>query len=309
MANYYFNNAVSENWSDLGNWWLDDQFSVPATQLPTNSDTVYNPNYNTINASGLNLSGFDLSTFNFSNFDIGNGSNNFSNANLTNVTFPTITSSNTNFSGANLTGATFTYFLANGQSGPILLNFSNANLTNATLAVPDGSVWQATFYNAIISNTSGIEYFTNNASSDGYPVDVEGTGYFSGVFYINNVETTLNGFGNGTWNDLYYESGSLYTGFNSDNNIYYIAGVATTLDNNGSGTWNDLYYESGSLYTGFSDPTYYIEGQVTELDSTGTGTFNGQTYINGVLQGGGSSSTLKITTGANVKFLGKVKVN
>jgi len=41
MATLYYNNAVgNEDWSTLGNWWLDDSFSTPATQLPTSSDDV-----------------------------------------------------------------------------------------------------------------------------------------------------------------------------------------------------------------------------------------------------------------------------
>jgi hypothetical protein len=41
MATLYYNNAVgNEDWSTLGNWWLDDSFSTPATQLPTSGDDV-----------------------------------------------------------------------------------------------------------------------------------------------------------------------------------------------------------------------------------------------------------------------------
>lgn len=37
----YFNNAVDGDWQTLGNWWLDDQFTVPATKLPTSVDDVH----------------------------------------------------------------------------------------------------------------------------------------------------------------------------------------------------------------------------------------------------------------------------
>jgi hypothetical protein len=36
----YFNGAVDNDWNTLGNWWLDDQFSVPATHLPRSIDSV-----------------------------------------------------------------------------------------------------------------------------------------------------------------------------------------------------------------------------------------------------------------------------
>ncbi len=38
---YYFNNSVSSNWDDLGNWWFDPSFTQPAAALPQGGDTVY----------------------------------------------------------------------------------------------------------------------------------------------------------------------------------------------------------------------------------------------------------------------------
>ena len=40
MATFYFNGAVDGEWTELGNWWMDDQFSVQATALPTSADDV-----------------------------------------------------------------------------------------------------------------------------------------------------------------------------------------------------------------------------------------------------------------------------
>lgn len=40
MATFYFNGAVDSEWTNLGNWWMDDQFTVPATSLPTSADSV-----------------------------------------------------------------------------------------------------------------------------------------------------------------------------------------------------------------------------------------------------------------------------
>jgi hypothetical protein len=36
----YFNGAVDSEWSTLGNWWLDEALSEPATHLPTGTDNV-----------------------------------------------------------------------------------------------------------------------------------------------------------------------------------------------------------------------------------------------------------------------------
>jgi len=38
---YYFNNAVSTNWNDLGNWWFDSSFVNHTPNLPLNGDVVF----------------------------------------------------------------------------------------------------------------------------------------------------------------------------------------------------------------------------------------------------------------------------
>lgn len=40
MATLYFNNAVDSDWNELGNWWEDSGFTVPASSLPTSSDDL-----------------------------------------------------------------------------------------------------------------------------------------------------------------------------------------------------------------------------------------------------------------------------
>jgi hypothetical protein len=40
MATLYFNGAVDNLWSTLGNWWMNSGFTVPATALPTSADSV-----------------------------------------------------------------------------------------------------------------------------------------------------------------------------------------------------------------------------------------------------------------------------
>ncbi len=38
---YYFNNAVSTDWGDLGNWWFNPAFTEPTSNLPQIGDTVF----------------------------------------------------------------------------------------------------------------------------------------------------------------------------------------------------------------------------------------------------------------------------
>jgi hypothetical protein len=40
MATFYFNAAVDNEWTELGNWWTDADCTVPATSLPTSADDV-----------------------------------------------------------------------------------------------------------------------------------------------------------------------------------------------------------------------------------------------------------------------------
>lgn len=40
MAIYYFNSAVDTNWGTLGNWWLDPNYTLSASELPGPSDDV-----------------------------------------------------------------------------------------------------------------------------------------------------------------------------------------------------------------------------------------------------------------------------
>ena len=38
----YFNNAANDaNWNTLGNWWLDESFTIPSDSLPMNDDVVH----------------------------------------------------------------------------------------------------------------------------------------------------------------------------------------------------------------------------------------------------------------------------
>jgi hypothetical protein len=54
----YFDGAVDEFWTTVGNWWLDDAHTEPAGRLPTSADSVVASAE--IDASGQTVANFDL---------------------------------------------------------------------------------------------------------------------------------------------------------------------------------------------------------------------------------------------------------
>jgi hypothetical protein len=60
---YYFNGALSSDWSDLDNWWMDSEYTTPAENLPSSEDTVFI--YATVN----NNSGEPISVLSISIYD------------------------------------------------------------------------------------------------------------------------------------------------------------------------------------------------------------------------------------------------
>jgi len=57
-ATLYFNRAVDDLWTTVGNWWLDDEHSEPAGRLPTSADSVVASE--DITASGQTVVDFTL---------------------------------------------------------------------------------------------------------------------------------------------------------------------------------------------------------------------------------------------------------
>jgi hypothetical protein len=58
-ATLYFNNAVNEAWTTVGNWWLDDGHTEPAGRLPNSVDSVVVTE--SITASGQTVVDFTIS--------------------------------------------------------------------------------------------------------------------------------------------------------------------------------------------------------------------------------------------------------
>jgi hypothetical protein len=55
----YFNGAVDDDWTELGNWWLNAEHTEPAGRLPAETDSVVARNAD-INASGQTIVNFTL---------------------------------------------------------------------------------------------------------------------------------------------------------------------------------------------------------------------------------------------------------
>jgi hypothetical protein len=58
-ATLYFNGAVDDDWTEVGNWWLDDEHTEPAGRLPTSADSVVATA--SITASGQTVVNFTMS--------------------------------------------------------------------------------------------------------------------------------------------------------------------------------------------------------------------------------------------------------
>jgi hypothetical protein len=117
-------------------------------------------------------------------------------------------------------------------------------------------------------------------------------GWDGNDYYINGVKSSLGESGTGTWNNLYYISGSLYTGYLETTDKYYLGGIVTDLDINGDGCWNSQNYDNGSIVNppdGYDSCTnlWYIDGMATMLDSSGSGYYNSFAYYNGSIQSTG----------------------
>jgi hypothetical protein len=56
----YFDGAVDEFWTTVGNWWLDDAHTEPAGRLPTSADSVVASA--SIDASGQTVADFTLNS-------------------------------------------------------------------------------------------------------------------------------------------------------------------------------------------------------------------------------------------------------
>jgi hypothetical protein len=137
----YFDGDADDDWTNVANWWLDDEFSEPAGRLPTSADSVVATR--NINASGQTVVNFTLDdqeqegytllgtltvtgNATFSGFSYNGGT-------VTgNVTFNDATA---NDGGTVIGTATFNHISANTSSGTIIGNATFNNNSQNQAAV------------------------------------------------------------------------------------------------------------------------------------------------------------------------------
>ena len=229
MATLYFNGAVGNEWTELGNWWTNDSFTTQATSLPTAADSVI------ASASIIDNSGDPAVVVNFT---LNDPYNDFwqSLISLTVTEMATFNGSSSN--GGTVTGnATF-----NGSA-------SNSDLVSGDATFNDGS------YNG--ATVTGNATFNGSSSNGG---TVSGNATFNDSSY--NSEGTVTG--NATFNDSSYNQGEVgghgtFTlgAFNDETGV--VLGGATFNDSSNLGT----VYGGAVFNNSFADAYSYVSGNVT----------------------------------------------
>jgi len=186
-ATLYFNAAVNEAWTTVGNWWLDDGHTEPAGRLPNSVDSVVATA--SITASGQTVVDFTIggifvslggtltvtgmATFNNSSFNSGGSGTVTGDAtfNDSSVNFGTVTGnatfndSSANGGGGTVTGnATFNggSFNQGTVTGDATLNDSSFNIGTVT--------GNATFNDSSVNNAgtvTGDATFNDSSSNFG----------------------------------------------------------------------------------------------------------------------------------------------
>jgi hypothetical protein len=228
----YFNGAVNNDWSELGNWWVDEQHTVPATSLPSSIDSVIATA--SITASGQTVANFTLlrtQTFIFfSGMMTVTGMATF---NGTRVVVPG-TNDAVNWS--------VNYGTINGNA--TFNNSANAFLSSYGFGTINGN---ATFNNSINTSTiTGDATFDDNSNNYG---TVTGNATFNDSSYNNGGTVT----GNATFNDNSSNRPFIdHFGDGGGNRVGTITGDATFNNNsmnmsvvNGDATFNDCSVNEG----------------------------------------------------------------
>jgi hypothetical protein len=165
MATLYYNAAVDTDWNTLGNWWDDSGHTVPATSLPTSSDSVVSSaeilsnsgstptviDFTQNGSSGFIYLGIEITVTGTATFNYGSMSGGTINGNCIfnndAVNFGTI-NGNATFTASSYTGLSSNAFTGSGVSGTI--TFSSATPVSFTLS--NGNTW--------FVNTSALTFTT-----------------------------------------------------------------------------------------------------------------------------------------------------
>ena len=294
---FYFNGAVDGDWQTLGNWWMDDQFTIPATALPTGADDVVASAKISINTG---------SEPTIENFTINNTTNQqiITDPSLEiNITVTGVATFNGNtFHTSTITGnAIFNDYAFNNQgtiNGDCVFNSSSANdfgTVSGNATFNDSSynnygtvTGDATFNDGSFNNSSvGGNATFNDSSYNNYGNGIDNATITGDATFndnsINNGIVT----GNATFNNYSYNNGTVEGNATFNNNSYnngagVVNGNATFNDNsdNAFGTVN------GSLIVGGNRDWYgswWINNVQTTLRSGGVGIWNGSFYRNSVI--------------------------
>jgi|694.fasta_scaffold24674_6 hypothetical protein len=310
MATLYYNGAVNTDWNELGNWWDDSGHTVPATSLPTSSDSVVSsaeilsnsgstPTVVNFTQNNGNLSiaiiVTDVATFNAGSMVDGNITGNcvFNNDSISRGTI----TGNATFTASSYTGLSSNAFTGNGVSGtitfssatPVSFTLSNSNTwfvnTSAlTFTTPDPTwTFNGDSYLESSYTIEGDCTFNSTSKNTG---TIVGDCTFNGTSYNDGNVT-----GDATFNNSSYNIGTVtgtttyngFTGWNSDLSIYFVGGEETVLDSSGNGFWSGKAYYGGiEQATGYNGYFYYINNVETTLNSNGDGCWNSVVYSGGI---------------------------
>jgi hypothetical protein len=176
MATLYYNGAVDTNWATLGNWWMDNQLTIPATSLPTSIDNVV------LSATCNTNSGSEPTVVNLT-------------LNGENVEL---------FIAITVTGVAV-FSAGSFNSGPLTGNATFNDSVNSSSGIVTGN---ATFNGSAYNGTGGIvtgNATFNDSAYNNYGGTVTGDVTFNDSAY-NNYGTVT---GDATFNDSAYNYGTV----------------------------------------------------------------------------------------------------
>lgn len=273
----YFNGAVDNDWATLGNWWLDDEHTVPATALPTAGDSAI------ATASIDSNSSSEPTMVNFT-MD-GDGGNNFLGTNIT----ATGTVSFTNYLEVYET-----------ITAP-LVTFSTGSNTQGGSIVGDAVFNDDSSNNATVTGNATFD----DSSQNGGDATVTGNATFDSESFNNGTVT-----GNATFNSDSH-NGGIVTGNATFNNDSYNSGSVTgnaTFRNNcvtdGTIGGNAVFYDSAQAQSG-GDGIY---GSATFYNiSRNSGIIGGNAVFNDSAENELSGVIDNAAVGGSVEFFGSSK--
>ena len=309
MATFYFNGAVDDEWTELGNWWMNydaetDTYSVPATSLPTSTDSIEvrgdissNSGSEPTVVNAAFFAGGSLVTITVTGNCTFNGGSYLAGIINGNCTFndgyaisTSTINGNATFNGLGRTHGTVT--------GNAI--FTASEFVSTNLAVTDSGAFSWNMGNIGGTITFSSETPVSFVVNGGGGIYQDGTTVFGAyasdwIFATPGQHWTFNNgaintgtinapctFNDGSYNDGSY--GGTITGDCTFNDGSYNTGVIT-----GDCTFNDAYNSSnygGGTITGdctFNDGSYNDGSYGGTI--TGDCTFNDDSYNNGTITG------------------------